>query len=637
MPLIAMRDVHFGFGGPALLEGMNFLVDQGERVSLLGRNGCGKSTLLRLVQGELEPYSGEITRQPNLRVAMLSQSAAKGISGKVFDVVAQGLGEAGKLLVEYHNISHNTSTDQSAGSDMRLRELHNQLDKSDTWKKLNVIETVLSMTGIDPEIQFGELSAGLKRRVLTAKTLAAEPDLLILDEPTNHLDIDSIRWLEEFLLRCQKSLLFVTHDRRFLKKLSTRIIEIDRGKLFNWNCDYDNYLKRKGQLLSAEQNQWSMFDKKLAKEEQWIRQGIKARRTRNEGRVKALQKMREIRSQRRYRDEGIRININTARRSGDIVVEANGVDFSYGGSDTKPIITDLTTTIIRGDRVGVIGPNGYGKTTLLRLLLGELAATNGHIRHGTNVRYAYFDQLHGQLNPDKTLLDNIGEGYGTVMVNGRPKHVFAYLADFLFDADQAKQLVSSLSGGERNRLQIAKVFTQPSNVLVLDEPTNDLDVETLELLEDMLIEYPGTVLLVSHDRVFLNNVVTSALVLEGQGKVTEYIGGYDDWLKQRADIDAAQDEKEFAKKKKERPPKIKPVKLTFNQQRELEALPALIEKLEEQIASLHEKMAEPSFYKQNGPVIAEAKAKLDSLEDELTKAYRRWEELTAIDEHSQYH
>ena len=629
MPLIAMQDVNFGFMDPPLLEAVNFHIDPGERLCLLGRNGCGKSTLLRLITGDLEPLSGEITRQPNLRVAMLSQTVPQDITGKVFDIVAQGIGNAGKLLVKYHKISHDTTTVDTD----RLHQLHNELDKSDAWKKLNILETVLSMTGIDPEIQFSDLSAGLKRRALTAKALAAEPDLLILDEPTNHLDINSITWLEDFLIRSQKALLFVTHDRRFLKNISTRIVELDRGKLFNWNCDYDDYLKRKDQLLSAEKSQWNQFDKKLTTEEQWLRQGIQARRTRNEGRVRALMKMREIRSQRRTQQAGPRIEINAARRSGNIVVKTKNIDFSYAPADTKPIIKDLTTTIIRRDRVGVIGPNGQGKTTLLKLLLGKLIPTNGTIKHGTNTQYAYFDQLHSQLDPNKTLLDNIGEGYSSVIVNGRPKHVFAYLADFLFPPEQAKQLVSSLSGGERNRLQIAKVFTQPSNVLVLDEPTNDLDVETLELLEDMLINYPGTILLVSHDRAFLNNVVTSTLVLEGDGKVTEYVGGYDDWIRQRSQIVPDQSQKKPAKKKSTRPPKTKPLKLTFNQQRKFDALPQLIEDLEAQIASLHDKMAEPSFYKQDGAIIAEENAKLDSLDARLATAYARWEELAEFDEH----
>ncbi len=626
MPLIAMRDVNFGFGGPALLEGIGFRIEPGERVSLLGRNGCGKSTLLRLVLGEFEPSDGEITRQPNLRVAMLSQAVPEDIEGSVYEVVAGGLGEAGKLLIEYQNISH------ESGSDQRLAQLHEQLDKLDSWHKLNVIETVLSMAGIAPELQFGELSAGLKRRVLTAKALAAEPNLLILDEPTNHLDVDSITWLEDFLLRCQKALLFVTHDRRFLRKISTRIIEIDRGRLFNWDCDYEDYRKRRQQLLEAEQSQWDQFDKKLAREEQWLRQGVKARRTRNEGRVRALQDMRETRSQRRCQEKGVRIEINAARRSGELVVVTKGVDFSYEPGKAEPIIRDLTTTIIRGDRVGVIGPNGQGKTTLLKLLLGKLSATNGLIKHGTNVQYAYFDQLHRQLDLNQTLIDNIGQGYSSVMVNGRPRHVFAYLADFLFDAEQAKQKVSSLSGGDRNRLQIAKVFTQPPNILVLDEPTNDLDVETLELLEDMLIEYPGTVLLVSHDRTFLNNVVTSTLVLEGDGEVAEYIGGYDDWMRQRRDIEVSRQEEKNAKKKKERPAKKKPVKLNFYQKRELKGLPALIEQLEERIAVLHEQMAEPSFYKQDGETISKATAELDSLTSDLENAYSRWEELTTIEE-----
>ena len=630
MPLIAMRDVKFGFTDPPLLEDVNFRIEPAERLCLLGRNGCGKSTLLRLITGDLEPLDGEITRQPNLRIAMLSQTVPQNITGKVFDVVAQGAGDAGKLLLEYHNLSHNTS---GTHDNDRLNQLHNEIDKTDAWKKLNTIETVLSMTGIDPEIQFSDLSAGLKRRALTAKALAAEPDLLILDEPTNHLDINSITWLEDFLIRSQKALLFVTHDRRFLKNISTRIVELDRGKLFNWNCNYDDYLKRKDQLLSAEKSQWNQFDKKLTTEEGWLRQGVKARRTRNEGRVKSLMKMRETRDQRRTQQAGPRLKINAAGRSGNIVVKTQALDFSYDRSQTNPIIKDLTTTIIRNDRIGIIGPNGQGKTTLLKLLLGKLAPTNGTIKHGTNVEYAYFDQLHGQLDSDKSLLDNIGEGYGSVIVNGRPKHVFAYLADFLFPPEQAKQLVSSLSGGERNRLQIAKLFTQPANVLVLDEPTNDLDVETLELLEDMLIEYPGTVLLVSHDRAFLNNVVTSTLVLEGDGKVTEYVGGYDDWIRQRRQIETEQPQKKSAKKKSARPPKTKPLKLTFNQQREFDALPELIEDLEAQIAAFHDKMADPSFYKQDGAVIAEENAKLDSLDARLATAYARWEKLAEFDEH----
>ncbi|MCD4831184.1 MAG: ATP-binding cassette domain-containing protein [Anaerohalosphaeraceae bacterium] len=629
MTLVAMRDIYFSFGGPMLLEGINFLIEPGERISVVGRNGCGKSTLLKIVQGMLTPASGEMALQPNLRIAMLDQSVPQDVTGKVFDVVASGVGAAGHLLVEYHNIESDKSNDSTGQKEKRLAEIHHQLDETHSWNKLNLIETAISMTGIDSQLPFESLSAGLKRRVLTAKALAGEPDLLILDEPTNHLDITSIGWLEDFLLRSGKALLFVTHDRRFLKKITTRIIEIDRGKLYNWDCDYNDYLKRKTQMLNAEQSQWNEFDKKLATEEEWIRRGVKARRRRNEGRVRSLMKMRETRSQRRKLGPGVKMQINAAIRSGEIVAKAMNVSFAYDKT-SEPIINGLTNTIIRGDRVGIIGPNGKGKTTLLKLLLGQLSPDDGKIKHGANVKYAYFDQLHGQLKPNKTLIDNIGEGYGTVEVNGRKKHVFAYLADFLFDAEQSQKLVSTLSGGERNRLQIAKVFTQPSNVLVLDEPTNDLDIETLELLEDMLIEYPGTVLLVSHDRAFLNNVVTSTLVIEDKGTVKEYVGGYDDWLRQRSDTDNNAEERKTAKKEKPKFDNQKPPKLTFNQAKQLKALPEIIEKLEAKIASLHNDMADVSFYKQPANIITEANARLETINAELTDAYQQWEQLTEI-------
>lgn len=623
MPLISLRDVHFGFGGPPLLKGIDFYIEPAERVCLLGRNGTGKSTLLKLINGDLKSNSGEITYHNNLKVAMLSQTVPQDINGKVFDVVASGLGEAGNLLVEYHNICHESSDQQ------QLTQLHHDIDKADAWEKLNLIETALSRTDVDPEMQFCELSAGLKRRVLMARTLATEPDLLILDEPTNHLDIDSIRWLEEFLLRSDVALLFVTHDRRFLKQISTRIVEIGHGKLFNWDCDYQDYLKRKEQLVNAEQKHQEHFDKKLAEEESWLRQGVKARRRRNQGRLKALREMRHKRGQRQKQNETLKIEINAAQRSGNIVFKAKNVAFAYDTLPQKPVISNFTTMILRGDRVGIIGSNGQGKTTLLRLLLGELSAQQGQIIHGTNVQYAYFDQLHGQLDPNKTLMENIGQGYDTVTVNGRSKHVFAYLSDFLFDSNQIKQPVSSLSGGERNRLQIAKVFTQPSNVLVLDEPTNDLDIETLELLEDMLTEYPGTVLLVSHDRSFLNNIVTSTLVLERDGKVVEYVGGYDDWIRQRGNTNTEQKEKKIAKKPK--PVKDKPLRLTFKQKREFEELPDIIEKLEKQIESLHEEMAKPSFYKQDPAHITQTNDELQSLDQKLAQTYARWEELAAIE------
>ena len=621
MPAFSMRDVNFSFGGPPLLEGINVQVDAGERVCLLGRNGCGKSTLLSLIQGELEIDSGEMAFQPNIRITTLKQSVPLGMTGRVFSVVADGLGDAGKLLTEYHNISHDDESDE------RLERLHHQLDALDSWQKLNVIETAISQVGLDADADFVSLSAGLKRRVMLARALAAEPDMLILDEPTNHLDVDAIDWLEDFLLRYGKTLLFVTHDRMFLRKLATRIIEIDRGSLSSWDCGYDDYLKRKQQLLDSQQKQWALFDKKLAEEERWIRKGIQARRVRNEGRVRSLKKMRQVHSDRRYQDGRVKIEVNAAQRSGDLVAAAKGVDFSYGDS-SELVIKGLETTIFRGDRIGIIGPNGSGKTTLLRLLLGELKPDDGNVRLGSNVQCAYFDQLHGQLDPDKSLVENIGEGYDTIDVNGRKKQVVAYLSDFMFTPYKSRALVSSLSGGERNRLQIAKVFTKMSNVLVLDEPTNDLDVETLELLEEMLIEYPGTVLIVSHDRAFLNNVVTSTLVLEEGGKVKEYAGGYDDWQrlqKPKSPVVKAKPES------KPKPVRQKTAKLSYKQKQEFEKLPDRIEELESQIAQLHENMAGANFYKQDGNVIAETNAKLEGLQKELETAYARWEALAELE------
>jgi ATP-binding cassette subfamily F protein uup len=622
MPLLSLRDVQFSFGGPPLLQGIDFQIEPAERVCLLGRNGTGKSTLLRLIKGDLEPNSGEITYHNNLTIAMLTQTVPQDVKGKVFDVVASGLGTAGQLLIEYHNICHETSDPE------RLNQLHHDIDGANAWQKLNLIETALTRTDVDPEMQFSDLSAGLKRRVLMARALATEPDLLILDEPTNHLDIDSIGWMEEFLLRSSIALLFVTHDRRFLKEISTRIIEVDHGQLFNWDCDYDDYLKRKEDLANAEHKHQGQFDKKLSEEESWLRQGVKARRKRNQGRLKELLDMRLKRSQRQKQNTGVKIEVNAAERSGNIVFKAEKVNFAYDET-SQPIINNFTTTILRGDRIGIIGANGQGKTTLLRLLIGELSGQQGQIDHGTNVQYAYFDQLHSQLDPNKTLLENIGEGYDTVTVNGRQKHVFAYLADFLFDTSQIKQLVSTLSGGERNRLQMAKVFTQPSNVLVLDEPTNDLDIETLELLEDMLIEYPGTVLLVSHDRSFLNNIVTSTLVLEAEGAVAEYVGGYDDWIRQRRQVSSEPLAKKIERKPK--PAKSNTPKLSYKQKRELEELPEIIDKLEKQIESLHEEMAKSEFYKQDPAHITQTNDELQSLDEKLADAYARWEKLAAIE------
>ncbi len=631
MPLIAMRNVNFRFSGPYLLAEADFQLEAGERVCLLGRNGCGKSTFLRLLRGRLTPETGEIIRQNHLRIGMLEQTVEQKSAQTVFDVVAQGLGRAGKLLAEYHSLAHkNKESDQKENS--MLIQLGNKLDQAGDWNKLNVAKTVISQIGLDPDASFNQLSAGLKRRVLLAKALAAEPDLLILDEPTNHLDIEAIGWMEDFLLKLGKTLLFVTHDRRFLKKLATRIIELDRGRIFSYDCGYEEYLKRREQHLAAEEKHRKLFDKKLAQEERWIRQGVRERRKRNEGRVKALIKMRQQRAQRRNLEGLANIQINQAERSGDLVVKASKVDFAYDNCNTK-IVDQLDTIITRGDRIGIIGPNGSGKTTLLKLLLGHLSPSAGNVRLGKNVQCAYFDQLHGQLDSDKSIWENIGQGYDTVTINGRKKHVISYLMDFLFLPDKVKMPVSDLSGGERNRLQIAKMFTQPSNVLVLDEPTNDLDIETLELLEEMLIEYPGTVLLVSHDRVFLNNVVTSTLVLEGQGRVKEYAGGYDDWLAQRApapDETKQSKSNELKKAKQPRKNQNQPKKLSYMQARKLQELPDTIEKLEKQIELLHDKMAEPSFYKQPGSTIARTKSRVEKLQNQLEQAYDQWETLEAL-------
>lgn len=627
MSLITMRDVQFGFGGPLLLDDINFQISSGQRVCLVGRNGCGKSTFLKIISGQLQITGGEIAYRQQLRVGILDQTVRQDINGTVYDVVAEGLGRVGKLLIEYHRIAQKNSN--SSDADARLMQLHDELEKQHSWPKLNVVDTVISKISLDADAKFAQLSAGLKRRALLGRGMAAEPDVLILDEPTNHLDIDTISWMEDFLIRSGITLLFVTHDRKFLKKLATRIIEIDRTRLYNWDCDYDTYLKRKAQSLNAEQQQWNKFDKKLAEEEQWIRTGIQARRTRNEGRVRALKKMRVERSQRKNLQGNIRIEINKSQRSGAIVVSTKNVSFAYDNLDENPVIKNLETTIIRGDRVGIIGPNGSGKTTLLQLLLGRLAPSSGQIKIGTNVQCAYFDQLAGQLDIEKSLYDNIGEGYDTITINGRKKQVIAYLLDFMFTPTKTKSPVYTLSGGERNRLQLAKVFTKPSNLLVLDEPTNDLDVETLELLEEMVSEFPGTVLIVSHDREFLNNIVTSTLVLEGDGVVGEYAGGYDDWLVQRKKPIEVE-EKKAAKSQKSKSEKPKLKRLTYMQKRQLENLPDEIDALEARIVRLHEKMSEPEFYKQPGEVIAKTQSRLDELESSLSQSYDLWEKLAAM-------
>jgi len=573
MALISLQDISIGFGGPRLLEEINLQIESGERVGLLGRNGMGKSTLLKLVSGDILPHDGTIARQQNIRIAYLPQEVPQNLSGRVADIVESG-----------------------------LEAITTKLDDEHQWQRQHQIDKIISRMDLDADAKFETLSAGLKRRVYLARGLVREPNLLLLDEPTNHLDITAIDWLESFLKRWGGTLLFVTHDRVFLQNLATRIIELDRGKLFDWNCDYPTFVKRKEEMLTAEQAQNVLFDKKLAQEEVWIRKGIEARRTRNEGRVRALKRLREQRRERRELSGKVRMQISAENRSGRLVIEAENVSYSYGA---KTIIKDFTTTIQRGDKIGIVGPNGSGKTTLLKLLMGQLKPTQGQVQHGTNVEMAYFDQLRSQLDESKSILDNIGQGRDVITINGRSRNLMGYLEDFLFTRERARAPISALSGGERNRLLLARLFTQPANLLILDEPTNDLDIETLEVLEDLLLEYDGTLLLVSHDRAFLNNIVTSTFILNDDGHVDEYIGGYDDWHKQ-VDVTPASDSPKPASKPQtvsNADNKSALHKLSYNEKRELEALPKQIETLEAEQHDLNNKMESPEFYMQDGVLI----------------------------------
>jgi ATP-binding cassette subfamily F protein uup len=498
-----------------------------------------------------------------------------------------------------------------------------ELDADTAWKVQRRIEDVISRMDLDPSLAFDTLSSGMKRRVLLAQTLVGQPDILLLDEPTNHLDLDSIRWIEDFLLRESPTLVFVTHDRVFLQRIATRIVEIERARLFDWTCDYATFLMRKESLLAAEAQQEALFDKKLAEEEVWIRQGVKARRTRNEGRVRALERMRAERRARRTRVGNVRLQTQEIERSGNLVIVAEGIGKGYGG---RTILDDVTVTISRGDKIGILGPNGSGKTTLLRILMGELPPDCGTVRRGTNLQVAYFDQLRAQLDEDKSAVENVADGSETVLINGKPRNVLGYLRDFLFSGERARSLVRYLSGGERNRLLLARMFTHSANLLVLDEPTNDLDAETLELLEELLVDFPGTLLLVSHDRAFLNNVVTSTLVFEGEGRVKEYVGGYDDWIRQRPN-DPGPSGAERPKVERARPRSEQPRKLSYKEQRELDELPQRIEMLEAEQAELHQKLAEPTFYRQAGVEISKVTSRLQELEQEVQAAYARWETL----------
>ncbi|HZX77787.1 ATP-binding cassette domain-containing protein [Lysobacter sp.] len=629
MPLITLNNVDYGVGGPLLLDDVVLSVEPGERIALIGRNGAGKSTLMRLIAGEIQPDDGEIRREGGVRVARLEQEVPAGAEGDVWDVVAGGLGELGAWLAQYHHLSHAEHVDTDA-----LAKVQQKIEDAQGWSLDQRVTETLQRLELDGDALFARLSGGMKRRVLLARALVSSPDVLLLDEPTNHLDIEAIDWLEGFLKGWQGALVFVTHDRRFLRALATRIVEIDRGQVTSWPGDWNNYLRRREERLNAEAQENARFDKLLAQEEVWIRQGIKARRTRDEGRVRRLKQMRTERSQRRDLQGNVKMDFAQSESSGKKVVEAKDVNFAYGN---RVLVRDFSTTIFRGDRIGLIGPNGSGKTTLIKLLLGELKPDSGEVRLGSNLQVAYFDQYRATLREDWNALENVAEGREFVEVGGKSKHVIGYLQDFLFTPERARAPITRLSGGERNRLLLAKLFAQPSNLLVMDEPTNDLDVETLELLEELLGDYPGTLLLVSHDREFLDNVVTSTLVMQddgrtGTGSIGEYVGGYSDWLRQRsvpnvAEAAATRSAAAAPSQPAASAPAAAKKKLSYKDERELEQLPARIESLETRVAELTGQMNDPAFFQRDHAAITAHNAELAKVQAELDVAYERWNEL----------
>jgi ATP-binding cassette subfamily F protein uup len=620
MALITLRDVDLGFGGDPLLEGLSLAVSTGERVCLLGRNGSGKTSLLRLVAGELQPDAGEIVRYPGVRIAGLPQDVPPGIDGTTRAVVAAGLGEITALMEDHRRVSADADRQSSLDA---LEGIQARIDAAGGWDVEQRVERCLTRLALDPAACFEDLSGGLQRRVLLARALVASPDLLLLDEPTNHLDVEAIEWLEGLLRAWRGGVLFTTHDRRLLERVATRIVELEQGRATSWPGDYANYLRRREERENARAKERERFDKRLAQEEIWIRQGIKARRTRNEGRVRRLIEMRDARARRRKEIGRAKFTAQSAEASGRRVFEARSVTFGF---DDSPLITDLSTF----DRVGIIGPNGSGKTTLLRLLVGELEPTSGEIITGSRVQIAYFDQHRARLDESASVADSVADGAEQIAKEGGARHVISYLQDFLFTPERARSPVRALSGGERARLLLARLFAVPSNVLIMDEPTNDLDVETLELLEERLIDYPGSVLLVSHDRAFLDNVVTSTLVLEGHGRVSEYVGGYSDWLRQRRLTDDVSTRPVRAERtKREKPSQAQP-RLDYKQMRELESLPERIEALEAELARLQSELADPDFYKGEGAEIASANEALRRLQTELDSSYQRWSELEAL-------
>ena len=627
MALVTVQGLVLAFGGTRLFDGVSLTVEHGEKVALVGRNGSGKSTLLSLIEGNLRPDSGTVAIQKGARLASLPQVVPHEVPGTVADVVSGGIQQHYDLLARHQSISTMLSEESSSALRKELDRVHDALETESGWDPRQQVTKSISELGLDPDRVFDSLSAGLKRQVLLRKALVGEPDILLLDEPTNHMDIGSIQRLEDTLARFGGALIFVTHDRMFLQRIATRIVEIDRGRIFDQSCDYETFLQRRRAALEDEETQFALFDKKLAAEERWLRQGIKARRTRNEGRVRELEKMREVRKARREAPGTVKIEVHEAARSGTLVAKAEDVSFSYGDAQ---IISNLSTMILKGDRVGILGPNGSGKTTLLRLLLGELTPSTGSVHLGANLHISYFDQLREQLDENKTVIENFGQGVDSVTINGKTRHIVGYLQDFLFSPDQAHAYVSRLSGGERNRLMLARLFSRPSNLLVLDEPTNDLDIETLDILEDLLVKYAGTVLLVSHDRTLINNTVTSTLVFEGGSVVKEYVGGYDDWLRQHQQ-DAKPKKVNGAKESVAPAQTVRPKsKFGYRQRKELESLPQTIESLEAEQKELFKAMGDPGLYKKDKSDILAMNDRLDAVAKLLAQAYARWEELEQL-------
>ena len=629
MPLLRLDKTSLAYGLRPLLQTADLEVFRGERVCLVGRNGEGKSSLLRLVSGEIQPDDGTVWVRPGVKVARLAQEVALDSPESVFDVVAGGLPRVGALLVRYHEVAQRIASSHVEADLRRLSELQHELEALDGWRVEQRVETVLSRLSLDGAAPIQSLSGGWRRRALLARALVSEPDLLLLDEPTNHLDIEAIMWLEETLLEWPNALLFVSHDRAFVRRLATRIIELDRGRLTSWPGDYDEYVVRKAQQLEVEAQHNALFDKKLAQEEVWIRKGVEARRTRNEGRVRALYALREERRQRLERTGPALLQLQDSESSGKLVFEAEHVTHGFGD---KIVVRDFSVRVMRGDRIGIIGPNGAGKSTLIRLLLGELTPQQGQIRQGTRLQVAYYDQQREQLDPTRSVMENVSGTSDTVVINGQPRHVSGYLRDFLFAPERLQSPVSMLSGGERNRLLLARLFAQPANLLVLDEPTNDLDVETLELLEQLVAEFPGTLLLVSHDRAFLDNVVTSTLVFEGGGRVHEYVGGYTDWLRQRRVIPAARpkgstESAEAKTQPKNAPPAVKPRKRSFKDQRELEQLPAQIETLEVELEQLQRLINDPTLHQKPRGEFESTLTRMQEVSATLEHCYQRWQEL----------